>query len=121
MFLVVVPLRDDAAAVELTRERIETLAESRLRAARLYTETQIVPYLRIGVQVVGPAFSFSVHYNKQLHDPVSDTSFASTTWTNDRTGTHGGGAGYILQVLSEAVDLFVLEYLRVNEDACGNP
>ena len=40
------------------------------------------------------------------------------TWDLGATGTHGGDAGYVLQTLSEFVDTFVVEYLRVNEAAC---
>ena len=33
-------------------------------------------------------------------------------------GTHTGEARYILQGVSERLDDFILEYLRVNEAAC---
>ena len=39
MSLLVEELSDDAAEIELTEERIQTMAESRLRAARLFTST----------------------------------------------------------------------------------
>jgi len=32
--------------------------------------------------------------------------------------THGGDAGYIVEGLSEFMDTFVLQYLRVNEARC---
>ena len=31
---------------------------------------------------------------------------------------HGGEASFLLQNLSESLDAFVLDYLRVNESAC---
>ena len=51
--LLVENLPDDAADIELTQERIETLAESRLRAARLYAAALLNSYLyvRVGVLV----------------------------------------------------------------------
>ena len=67
------------ADIGLTVDRIQTMAESRLRAARLYD---------------------------------------ATTWHIGAAGTHSGDARFILQGLSEALDRFILEYLRVNEDAC---
>ena len=51
---------------------------------------------------------------KEGNFPVSQ----STTWRIGTYGTHGGDAGYILQALSEKLDKFILEYLRVNESAC---
>ena len=45
----------------------------------------------------------------------------ATTWKHGRIGTHAGDGDYILQSVGIAVDNFVLEYLRVNEEACGRP
>lgn len=115
MALLVEGLSEDAAGIELTKERIRTIAEGRLRAARLYTAETQWPYLYVNINVVGPAFSFAVHYMKNLYDPLSDATLAVSTWRRGQTGTHGGNAGYILQGLSEHLDRFVLEYLRVNE------
>ena len=39
-------------------------------------------------------------------------------WETGSYGTHGGDADYILQAVSERLDRFILEYLRVNETAC---
>ena len=33
---------------------------------------------------------------------------------------HGGASEYILQGVSEALDEFLVEYLRANEQACGS-
>ena len=42
----------------------------------------------------------------------------ATTWDFGGAGTHGEDADFILQGLSEHLDGFILDYLRVNEDAC---
>ena len=105
------------ADIGLTMDRIQTMAESRLRAARLYDATAL-PYLYVNVLVVGVSFSRSVAYNKTLYDPASGEANYAITWELDSAGTHGGDAGFILQGLSERLDRFILEYLRVNEDAC---
>ena len=141
---------DAAASIGLTEERIQTLAESRLRAARLFIDAAAlkeegfsilsrgfsssdrsaadnaaldrlnrVAHLSVSAGVVGPAFSYSVKFRKKLHDRVSDQTEPATTWTIGKYGTHGGDAGYILQDLSESMDKFLVEYLRVNESACG--
>ena len=119
MNLVVEEYKDDAdwTDIGLTVDRIQTMAESRLRAARLYDATGF-PILYVNVNVEARGFSLNVNYRKWLYDPVSDESFDATTWTIGGAGTHRGDAGFILQGLSEYLDSFILEYLRVNEDAC---
>ena len=121
MALIVEELSDGAAEIELTEERIQTMAESRLRAARLFTSTTTPAdtYLYVRVTVVGGAFSMRLEFKKRVSDSLSGESFFAGTWDSGATGTHGRDANYILQGLSEWLDGFVLEYLRVNEAACG--
>ena len=124
--LIVEGLSDDAAAIDLTEERIQTLAESRLRAARLY-DAAAIPYLyvRVGVLVSknrrSGAYSIEVSFSEYLRDAVSAQNGIATTWDANGVGMHAGDrdAGYILQHVSECLDRFILEYLRVNEAACG--
>ena len=35
-------------------------------------------------------------------------------------GTYGDDAGFVVQNLSERIDRFISEYLRVNRVACGD-
>lgn len=133
--LVVPPVRDAATAIGLTENRIRNAVEVRLRSASIYRDVRpwvdaIAPFdpmnprsvpahsIMVVVSVVGPAFDLDVRYRKEFWDSVSETSGYAITWTNGMTGTHGGDAGYVLRGLSEVVDLFVLDYLRVNESAC---
>ena len=118
MYLIVEGLPPDAAAVDLTLERISTLAESRLRAARLFSDDLRRTYLYVNVTVAGSAFSVRVEFHKRLFDPVSDETWPARTWNEGTTGRHVGDGGYIMQTLSESLDRFLLEYLRVNEDSC---
>ena len=158
MKLLVASLDDEAADIGLSEERIKTMAESRLRAARLFIdaaalrkkterkeiamEAQGLSAALIGaargvalasyvaraclfvhVNVVGGAFSCDVQFLKRLYDPIlglSGKPGTAVTWHVVVTGTHGGDAGYILQSLSETLDRFLMEYLRVNEEACGS-
>ena len=119
MDLVVERYEGDAGWTDigLTVDRIQTMAESRLRAARLYDATALA-YLYVNVNVLGRAFSLRVEYSKVLYDGVSGETNYAKTWNIGSTGTHSGDAGFILQSLSEYLDRFILEYLRVNEDAC---
>ena len=125
MRLVVEELNDDAAAIGLTEARIRTLAESRLRGARLYDNSPLGAarlYIRVSVLNFadgrGGAFAYDMNYGKRLHDSMTDLTLPTDTWAKSNFGTHTGDAGYILQGVSERLDYFVLEYLRVNEAAC---
>ena len=121
MDLVVEGLSSDAQAVGLTEERIQLAAESRLRAARLYTgswETAAPAYLYININVVGPAYNISVRYSKWVTDLATNSTNPAATWITGSTGTHGGDAGSIIQSLSGHLDKFLAGYLRVNEPAC---
>ena len=105
---------------ELTEERVRTLAESRLRAARLFSSEPVFPLLAISVEVVGQMSVRKVGLSKLVHDPLSGETHFASTWDFSVLGTHAGGAAFIMQGLSELVDTFVLEYLRVNEESCNN-
>lgn len=122
MNLVVEGLPEGAEEIDLTKNRLQTQAESRLRAARLYDDEEKTHYLYVRVQVdalVGlglGTYAIEVSYNKFLFDPVSRRAGYATTWRVGSTGR--GDAPYIRQHVSEYLDEFILGYLRVNEDAC---
>lgn len=121
MELVVERLSSDAQAVGLTRERIQLAAESRLRAARLYTESWEKAnraYLYINIHVRSTAQSITVEYRKRVTDLATKSNGLAITWVTGSTGTHGGDAGFIIQGLSSLLDEFLAGYLRVNEPAC---
>ena len=107
----------DAETIGLTAARIRTLAESRLRAARLY-DADAATYLYVNIHVEGSGFSLRLEYKKLVYDAVSGETRYAATFNIGGTGTHSGDAGFILQGLSEYLDGFILDYLRVNEAAC---
>ena len=120
MMLVVEGLPSDATDIGLSDEGVQTAVESRLRSARLYrSDGAIVPYLYVNVNVVGRAFSIRLEYKKNLYDvDYAQASGYATTWKSSSAGTHGGDAVYIVSAVSQHVDRFLVEFLRVNEDAC---
>lgn len=121
MELVVKDLSADAASIGLTMETLQAAAESRLRAARLYTEDLAKAngaHLYVNVAVTRTAFSLLMEYRKHLHDPVSDEIAIAVTWREGSTGGHGRDSGFLVQSLSEKLDKFLVEYLRVNEEDC---
>ena len=121
--LMVENLSDDAADIDLTKDRVQTLAESRLRAARLYdAEARPYLYVRVGMLVSddrhGGAYTIEVSFNKPLRDGMLELDGFASTWDTGTYGTHSGDTSFIMQGLSEALDKFVFEYLRVNEKSC---
>ena len=126
MVTLVAPLGDDAAAISLTKAALQAAVESRLRAARLYTTLSPLlfypgppthPSLSVRVHVVGLAFYISVQLEKYVTD-ASGLNDSAVTWESSVTGTHGRNASYIVSNLSELLDKFLADYLRVNEAAC---
>ena len=122
MTLAVGVIGDRAEEIGLTEDRIRTMAESRLRVARLYGEPWEPPaVLTISVSLVGPAFAYTMRFFKRLSDPsLGLTLLADALYgpAFPRLGTHGDDAAFILQHLSESLDAFIGDYPRVNEDSC---
>lgn len=137
-----VDVSEDGIPFGLTEDRVRILAESRLRAARLYDDSA-GPYVGVSFDAsISPderelAFSMRVRFYKQVLDlerflrlvaadldsmdafSFSVLSIFSQTWETGRIGGVGERDGsFIMQGLSEMVDEFILEYLRVNEAAC---
>lgn len=114
---------EEARKIGLTDKALVTAVRSRLRAARLYSEKEVYPPLMLGVDVTvgeGGLFNISVELHKYFRDDLNDIDgrWLSVTWRSGSFGTHGGNASYVISVLSEHMDTFIDEYLRVNEDAC---
>ena len=117
--LIVEQLDDQEIEMGLTTEDIATTVRSRLRAARLYGTSGIVPVLYMNVTAVsrGLAFHIRLEFKKLVFEPISGQENIAATWDIGSTGR--GGAGYILSSVSQLTDRFIDEYLRVNEPACS--
>ena len=118
MSFLVERLPPDSSKIGLAHEALQAAVESRLRSAHLYHSERSTPYLYVNVNVIGDAFNVALRYNKLVHDRLSGISNAAGTWWTSVTGTHGGDAGYILSSVSQRMDRFLVEFLRVNEAAC---
>ena len=120
MRLVVENLPDGASKIGLTKEAIQAAAESRLRSARLYRSMLGPPYhhLYVNVNVYRMAFNIVLKFKKNVLDSLSGNTGIAATWDVGSTGTHGGNANYILSLISQYLDKFLVEFLRVNEKAC---
>ena len=78
MNLVVEGLDSEAAEIGLTEESIGTAAESRLRAARLFSP-ESSQHLYINIRIYKPAVNMSVRFYKTVHDSLSDLRFLAVT------------------------------------------
>ena len=122
--LLVTHVDDESQFIDLTEERVRTLAENRLRAARLYAGvpkgmlvvTVSVVGFRSG-QTTGTIYNTTLKFDKPLEDPLTGMEGTGTTWWDGRIGI-ADHAETILSGLSERMDEFILRYLRVNQEAC---
>lgn len=75
-------------------------------------------YVRIGVSdKTSPAFVVSVWFKHWLQDSRNGTSGQAATWSSGSFGV-ASDSGYILSFLSQHLDEFLADYLRVNESHC---
>lgn len=121
MNLVIEGLPAGGAAIGLTNEAVAAAVRSKLRAARLYEagEDPYLPYLYVQVNVFETAFGVRVEYRKVVADVASDQIGFGATWRVGRLGTHGWDPAFVLSGVSQSMDEFIDEYLRVNADACA--
>lgn len=109
--------------IRLTEERVRTAIESRLRAARLY-DLNVGPYLLVTVDLVAEEFpsemnifTVSAEFRKWMLDELTGHTMLSGRWEVQNFG-QTDDAGFILQIISEQMDRFINDYLRVNGPAC---
>ena len=105
---------------DVSRNAIQALFESRLRAARLYNSEYSPrrnpgPHLDVAVTVSDSGNMLDVHFRKLLSDLSGGTTVLATSWSAVR---FGGSDDKTLPELAKIMDRFLVEYLRVNEDAC---
>ena len=108
---------EGATAIGLTEETVTATVRSRLRAARLYENGSESEFFA-GVQVLGFAFQVNVYYLKEMADAASMQMGRVIAWQDGNFGTHRRDSGFVLSSLSESIDGFIDEYLRVNAPVC---
>lgn len=125
------------SSLSLSAETVRSVVEARLRAARLYKGDDGLyqpQYLRVEVSGASAAFNVRLQFfrlmtwwsfdgqlakwwRQEYPDRDEPIGFAST-WANRAVGTHDGTPTIVLSVVSQLMDDFLVEYLRVNEEAC---
>ena len=115
-----------------THKTLETTLQRRLRAARIYRESasyagrlfiKIEPLIEtklgflVGDEPLASPHSFatiSLTFLKELTDPLTALSGIRATWRHEGWVP----AERLSEKVSEMVDFFINNYLRVNESAC---
>ena len=110
VFPLVFVFGDEAEEFGLTEERVGTMVESRLRAARLYGDGLSPSTLDVLIRTLdsGVAFTIAIRLEKvSLYDPASGVLGHAITWEQVTFGQHGRDASFILHNLSEMLDGFI--------------
>ena len=95
----------------VSRNAVQALFESRLRAARLYNSEYSPrrnpgPHLAVGVTVSDAGNMLDVGFREVLSDPASGTTVLTTSWSEVR---FGGSDDKTLPELAKIMDLFLVE------------
>ena len=115
---------DNDDPIGLTWDRVWVMAESRLRAARLYdndtTSLGGAVRLYLYVSVFRNAYAYTGGIEIRMTHPYYEPGDGLLwTWSSfPETGLHGGDAGLIMRRLTERVDALIGDYLRVNAGNC---
>ena len=97
---------------------VSTMVESRFRAERLYSPgfpNAGAAVLTVNANVFRDAYAYRVTFEKSLTDEWGFTGHAPT-YDVYRFYVHWGDGG--MRDLTEAVETFIGDYLRVNAEAC---
>ena len=114
--------------IGLTKERIQTRVEVRLRSLGISPDLEYEPlendYKRLYVHIngAGNAFNVTFEFSRYLpyfvRDPDGEGFLArevrAITWNTGTTGTHGGNATFVLGELDADLDQFLNVYLEAN-------
>ena len=104
---------DDVRALGIAEENVRAAAESRLRTAQLYAANAPASLF-----VAVSRYAIQLQYRKPVRDLASGEIRAVWTFSNAAEVLDGTAASVMLEI-SKQLDLFLVEYLRVNESACG--
>ena len=109
-------VRGDGAS--LSQDSVETAVRSRLRAARLYKDDPdwVVGILRVQVSTYRVAFSVQIWFEKEQIDKMTGAEgWSRSDWDDSVLGIYNDKPRVIMAAINEGVDLFLDDFLRVNE------
>jgi len=102
--------------VSFVEDRAKTIVESRLRAARLYDSTATNSNLQLIVWSESGTTNIRLMYAKPKEDLATGIILVNPKEWGTMRGP--GEDSAMLQAVSELMDGFINEYLRVNESFC---
>ena len=113
-------LTADEHKIGLTKDRIQTRVELRLRSAGLTpgkASSKNETYLYVRVKLGGSAYSAAVEYKRQVVFITGNRRYRylATTWESASIGTHARSRVYIMNALDQNLDKFLNAYLKANQ------
>lgn len=114
---VVVNLRQDALDIGLTRSRIESRVNVRLRQVGLRPSEDAMGSLYIHIHVVDGAYHLALWFQRTVTFSVGDVNYLKTArvYNDGITGFHGRNSDNIMPRLDQLLDEFLSEYLDAND------
>ena len=115
--LIVESLGEDAASIGLTKSRLQTKCELRLRQAGFTVmDSSLIPYLYVNINIHNNSFACDVSFRRVATFLDSGNMYATrvSTWSVGSLGAHGGSASYIVESLDDKLDIFLNEFLKAN-------
>ena len=122
IFVDIGQLTTESRAFGLHKEDLRIAAETRLRVARLLASEDDRGTSGLFIDAIADpkTYSIEVNHSKPLEDRFGHYGMAVTK-SYARSGTNSTDTGFIFWGLSELMDEFLLDYLRVNTAACDPP
>ena len=115
---------DEMRDIGLNERQVATTVEARLRSARIYAPKEDArspspPVLWVHVGAHHDAAHITVEMRRWVTDVGNGLGAWLRVWGVAWLGQHGNDASGLLSEVSEITDIFLADYLRVNEAACG--
>jgi hypothetical protein len=117
--VVIEELSETAAQIGLTPEALRDKTELRLRAAGVEPDGESPVRLNVNATVTRSSYSLDLQLKRRVTYKARGSEFVSysgSTWSTGMTGLHAGNPRAILDDLDAKLDVFLNEYLRVNQE-----
>ena len=118
VFVLIENLNSDALDIGLTKRRIESRVNVRLRQINLKPATYRAEALYINIIVVGGAYNIIVDFTRPTLFFKGEDLYQiglAKVYSLGVTGTHGRDPDYIISALDGLLDRFLSDYLDVND------
>ncbi len=127
LFCVIEGLPRDAKEIGLSKDRIRSKLERELRSAGIrfwetLTEAPMTAQdhlLYVNLNVVGDGWSLSVEFKRESYWQLPENQVGSdwvTVWNRGAAGTHSDRASFVLDAVEVALERFLNEYLKANQE-----